>query len=75
MLGETFSASGALQIASCIGAMKEGVVPATINYQVEDPDCDIDCVPNEARKVTVNSALVLSSGPGGYNSACVLESM
>jgi 3-oxoacyl-[acyl-carrier-protein] synthase II len=75
MLGETFSASGALQIASCIGAMKDGVLPPTINYKEKDIDCDIDCVPNEAQNKNVNSALVTSSGPGGYNSACVLKAV
>jgi 3-oxoacyl-[acyl-carrier-protein] synthase II len=75
MLGETFSASGALQIASCIGAMKDGVLPPTINYKEKDIDCDIDCVANEAQGKNVNSALVVSSGPGGYNSACVLKAV
>ncbi|MFH0826964.1 MAG: beta-ketoacyl-[acyl-carrier-protein] synthase family protein [Candidatus Omnitrophota bacterium] len=73
MLGETFSASGALQITSCIGAFVKGVVPPTINFQEKDPDCDIDCVPNKSIKKDVNLALVTSFGPGGYNSACVLE--
>lgn len=73
MIGETFSASGNLQIASCIGAMRRGVVPPTINYAQKDADCDIDCVPNQARKKDVRLALVTSFGPGGYNSACVLE--
>ncbi|MDD5195650.1 MAG: beta-ketoacyl-[acyl-carrier-protein] synthase family protein [Candidatus Omnitrophica bacterium] len=73
MLGETFSAASVLQIASCVGAMKKGFVPPTINYQEADPQCDIDCVPNVSRKKTVKRALVISSGPGGYNSAAVLE--
>lgn len=73
MLGETLSAASALQIASCIGAMKSGVIPPTINYKEKDPECDIDCVPNKAQKKDVKLALVVSFGPGGYNSACVLE--
>ncbi len=73
MLGETFSASGALQVASCIGAMSRGVIPPTINYQERDPECNIDCVPNKAQKKEVKTALVTSFGPGGYNSACILE--
>lgn len=73
MLGETFSAAGALQIASCIGAMRTGFVPPTINFQEKDPACDIDCVPNVSRKKNVKNALVISSGPGGYNSAAVIE--
>jgi 3-oxoacyl-[acyl-carrier-protein] synthase II len=72
MLGETFSVSGALQIVSSIMAIKDGVLPPTINYKEKDQECDIDCIPNTARKAKADSALVLSSGPGGYNSACVL---
>jgi len=73
MLGETFSASSALQVASCIGAMERGVIPPTINYKTKDPECDLDCVPNKARKKEIKLALVTSFGPGGYNSACILE--
>lgn len=73
MLGETFSASSSLQMASCIGAMLRGVLPPTINYRDKDPECDIDCVPNKSAKKGVDIALITSFGPGGYNSACVLE--
>jgi 3-oxoacyl-(acyl-carrier-protein) synthase len=73
MLGETFSASGALQSASCIGAMLHGIIPPTINYKEKDPECNIDCVPNKAQKKDVKIALITSMGPGGYNSACILE--
>ena len=73
MTGETFSASGVLQIISCVGAMQHGVVPPTINYKKRDPLCDIGCVPNRSVKKKVDLALVVSSGPGGYNSACILE--
>ncbi|MDD2689049.1 MAG: hypothetical protein PHT41_02730 [Candidatus Omnitrophica bacterium] len=73
MVGETFSTSGALQIASCIGAMSRGIIPPTINYQEPDPECNIDCVPNKGQRKEVKTALVTSFGPGGYNSACILE--
>jgi 3-oxoacyl-[acyl-carrier-protein] synthase II len=73
MLGETVSASGILQIISCIGAMQKGIIPPTINYKEKDPDCDIDCVPNKAQHKETKYALVTSFGPGGYNSACILE--
>jgi 3-oxoacyl-[acyl-carrier-protein] synthase II len=73
MLGETLSASAALQIASSIGAMQTGFLPPTINYREKDPECDIDCVANKAQEKEVKLALVVSFGPGGYNSACVLE--
>ena len=73
MVGETLSASGALQVASCIGAMARGLIPPTINYKEKDPECRIDCVPNKAQKKNVKIALITSFGPGGYNSACILE--
>lgn len=75
MVGETFSAASSLQIASCIGAMKNGFVPATINLKDKDPECDIDCVPNKAQKKNIKLALITSFGPGGYNSACILENI
>ncbi|OPX30149.1 MAG: hypothetical protein B1H08_02395 [Candidatus Omnitrophica bacterium 4484_171] len=73
MIGETFSPSGILQVISCIGAMNHSIIPPTINYKEPDPECDIDCVPNKAQKKDVRIALVTSFGPGGYNSACILE--
>ncbi len=73
MLGETFSASSILQIISSIGAMHRGIVPPTINYKESDSDCDIDCVPNKSRRKDIKTVLITSFGPGGYNSACVLE--
>jgi 3-oxoacyl-[acyl-carrier-protein] synthase II len=73
MFGETISASGLLQVVSCLGAMNSGIIPPTINYKVKDAECNMDCVPNKARKKTVKTSLVISFGPGGYNSACVLE--
>lgn len=72
MLGETFSASAGLQVASCIGVFKNGIIPPTINFKEKDDDCDIDCVPNKAVKKDVKTVLVTSFGPGGYSSACVL---
>ncbi|MEM7816742.1 MAG: beta-ketoacyl-[acyl-carrier-protein] synthase family protein [Candidatus Aenigmatarchaeota archaeon] len=73
MVGETLSASGGLQIVSSIGAMLKGLLPPTINYKEKDPDCDINCVPNKAQKKNINTVLVISFGPGGYHSACILE--
>ncbi|MDD5431901.1 MAG: beta-ketoacyl-[acyl-carrier-protein] synthase family protein [Candidatus Omnitrophica bacterium] len=73
MIGETFAASGALQVASCIGAMQRGIIPPTINYEEKDPECEINCVPNKGEKKDVKIALITSFGPGGYNSACILE--
>jgi len=73
MIGESFSAAGALQIASCIGTMNSGIIPPTINYNSPDPDCKIDSVSPKAQKKDVKFALINSFGPGGYNSACIIE--
>ena len=56
-------------IASTL-AVKEGIVPPTINYKEPDPDCDLDVCPNEARKVDLDLALSVSLGFGGHN-ACI----
>ena len=55
----------------CVRALHEGVLPPTINYRNPDPECDLDYVPNEARRVQVDVALSNAMGLGGHN-ACVL---
>ncbi|MFH2073661.1 MAG: beta-ketoacyl-[acyl-carrier-protein] synthase II, partial [Actinomycetota bacterium] len=55
----------------CILAIRDGVVPPTINYQTPDPECDLDYVPNEARRVVVTSAMTNSFGFGGHNVSLV----
>ncbi len=72
MLGESFSASGALAIAAASGAINKDIIPPTVNYKEKDYECDLDYVPNESRQKTVNTALVISSDPYGNNSAVVL---
>jgi 3-oxoacyl-[acyl-carrier-protein] synthase II len=72
MIGETFSASGTLSLSSAVGAIEKGIIPPTLNYQEQDPECDLDYVPNEARRKHMNTALVISSDPYGQNSAIVL---
>ncbi len=71
MLGHSFGAGGALEAAACLMAMKHGSIPPTINYEEKDPDCDLDYVPNEARKATIKNAVSLSAGFGGQNAAIV----
>jgi len=73
MIGETFSPASTLQIISSIGAMNSGRIPPTINFSEADPACSIDCVPNTAREKKINNALITSFGPGGHNSACIIE--
>ena len=54
-------------------ALKDGIIPPTINYQVPDPECDLDIVPNQARKVKVDYALSNSLGFGGHNATLVFK--
>jgi 3-oxoacyl-[acyl-carrier-protein] synthase II len=71
MMGHTFGAAGAIEAMMCVLAVHEGVVPPTINYANPDPACDLDYVPNEARRVQVDVALSNAMGLGGHN-GCVL---
>jgi 3-oxoacyl-[acyl-carrier-protein] synthase II len=71
MIGHTFGAAGAIEAMMCVLALHEGVLPPTINYANPDPDCDLDYVPNEARRVQVDVALSNAMGLGGHN-GCVL---
>jgi 3-oxoacyl-[acyl-carrier-protein] synthase II len=72
MVGESFSASGALSLSAGVGAIQKGLIPPTINHQQKDPECDLDYVPNEARQKRVKNVLVTSTDPYGQNSAVVL---
>ena len=54
-------------------AIRDGKLPPTINYEVEDPECDLDYVPNEPRDATVNIAVSNSFGFGGHNACIVLR--
>jgi 3-oxoacyl-[acyl-carrier-protein] synthase II len=71
VLGHLFGAAGAVEAMMCVLALHEGVLPPTINYRTPDPECDLDYVPNEARRVRVDVALSNAMGLGGHN-ACVL---
>ncbi len=71
MTGHCFGAAGAVEALMCVLALHEGVIPPTINYETPDPECDLDYVPNEARRVQVEVALSNAMGLGGHN-GCVL---
>src|SRR5436305_4874162 len=71
MMGHTFGAAGAIEAIMCALALRDGVLPPTINYREPDPDCDLDYVPNEARQARVDVALSNAMGLGGHN-GCVL---
>ena len=73
MTGHLLGAAGGLEAAVCLLAIDRGEIPPTINYEVPDPDCDLDCVPNVARKTAVNAALSNSFGFGGHNATLVFK--
>jgi 3-oxoacyl-[acyl-carrier-protein] synthase II len=69
MTGHMMGATGAVEGAACALAIQRGVIPPTIHYATPDPDCDLDCTPNEAREKDVRLALSNSFGFGGQNAA------
>jgi 3-oxoacyl-[acyl-carrier-protein] synthase II len=75
MTGHLLGAAGALEAAICALVMTRGIVPPTINYEHPDPECDLDCVPNQARTVHVTGALSNSMGFGGHNGTLAFRAM
>ncbi|PKB73555.1 MAG: beta-ketoacyl-[acyl-carrier-protein] synthase II [SAR202 cluster bacterium Io17-Chloro-G7] len=73
MIGHSLGASGSLEAAACIKTITEGVVHPTVNQQVPDPECDLDYVPNQARKHQVSVALSNAFGFGGQNACLVFK--
>jgi len=73
MTGHLLGGAGGLETAIVALAIREGIVPPTINYATPDPECDLDYIPNEARRMGVNYALNNSFGFGGTNAALVLK--
>jgi 3-oxoacyl-[acyl-carrier-protein] synthase II len=71
VMGHCFGAAGAIEAMMCVLALRDGVLPPTINYENPDPSCDLDYVPNEAREAQVDVALSNAMGLGGHN-GCVL---
>jgi 3-oxoacyl-[acyl-carrier-protein] synthase II len=69
--GHCFGAAGAIEAMMCVLAVRDGVLPPTMNYVHPDPACDLDYVPNEARQAQVEVALSNAMGLGGHN-GCVL---
>src|SRR5256884_2859576 len=71
--GHCLGAAGALEATFTTLAIRDAKLPPTINYEVEDPDCDLDYVPNEARDANVEVAVSNSFGFGGHNASIVLK--
>jgi 3-oxoacyl-[acyl-carrier-protein] synthase II len=72
MVGHLIAAAGAVELITCVLAIRDGIVPPTINYANPDPNCDLDYVPNHARKMNVRTCLSNSFGFGGQNDSLVV---
>ena len=73
MTGHLLGAAGGIEAIACLMAINEGVIPPTINYNIKDENCDLDYVPNHARKVEVSYAMSNSLGFGGHNASIILK--
>ena len=73
MTGHLMGAAGAIEAIVSVLVIQNGVIPPTVNYEVPDPDCDLDYVPNVARSVTVDAVMSNSLGFGGHNASLVFR--
>ena len=73
MIGHTLGADGAVSALAAVLAIRDGVIPPTINHETPDPECDLDYVPNQARRATVNVAITNGFGFGGQNAVSVFS--
>ena len=75
MTGHLLGAAGAVETAVCALAIRDNIVPPTINYENPDPDCDLDYVPNKAREMSVYACVNNSLGFGGHNATLVVKKL
>lgn len=73
MIGHLACAAGAVEAAAAVMTVREGIIPPTIHYETPDPECDLDYVPNVARRQTVDVCLSNSFGMGGQNCCVVIK--
>jgi 3-oxoacyl-[acyl-carrier-protein] synthase II len=73
MVGHLLGAAGVVSALAAIGAIREGCIPPTINYETPDPECDLDYVPNTARARRVDTAMINGFGFGGQNAVAIFR--
>ncbi|MCK5581766.1 MAG: beta-ketoacyl-ACP synthase II [Candidatus Omnitrophica bacterium] len=73
MTGHLLGAAGGIELIACVQALRDNIIPPTINYETPDPDCDLDYVPNTAREIEVNTAMSNSLGFGGHNASLIVK--
>jgi 3-oxoacyl-[acyl-carrier-protein] synthase II len=73
MLGHMWAGAGVVEAIFCLLTINQGIIPPTINYETPDPECDLDYVPNVARRVGVRIALSNSFGFGSTNGSLILS--
>lgn len=74
MTGHMIGAAGAIEVIFCLLAMRDSTIPPTINYEVPDPECDLDIVPNKSRTKEMNLVMTNSFGFGGHNATLIVGS-
>jgi 3-oxoacyl-[acyl-carrier-protein] synthase II len=72
-IGHCLGAAGGIEAVTCLMAMRDGIIPPTINYTTPDENCDLDYVPNEARKAELNVVMSNSFGFGGTNGVLIFK--
>ena len=75
MIGHALGAAGAIEALVCLLAMRDGILPPTVNYETPDPECDLDYIPNVSRKAQVTTCLSNSFGFGGHNVTLILKAL
>jgi len=73
MMGHLIAAAGVTEMIVCLMAIRDGVLPPTINQETSDPDCDLDYIPNKAREHKAKNCLSNSFGFGGQNTSLVVS--
>ena len=73
MTGHLLGAAGGVEAVIAVKTIEDGIIPATINYETPDPDCNLDYVPNESRKQEVNAVMSNSLGFGGHNASLIFK--